>query len=395
MKKEKKKPVLLFASREICYYSADFFMNQMADAFEQMGYPVELCILNLDRDVDRQLAPYVGKSYTAILDINSLLPRAVTDDGALYLDGLDGPFYNYLVDHPFYHHPGLVVPLKNYHVICLDENHVRYTKKYYPQIKSVFFLPLGATKAPLPIPMEKKKESVLFIGTYNCAAEVYREIADLPEALRRDDKELIERMLAEPSLPQEEAFAQLLEERGEQISDTEFAVRMNRMYHVDRYLRNYYREEAIRTLVKHRIPVTVQGNNWEQLKEQESRYFQIQPPVDFSMNFQKIAEYEIVLNVSPLFQAGAHDRIFAAMANGSVCLTDRNVYMDKNFKDGENIVLFSPGHFEELPYLAEELLENKQKREGIAANAEEEFDKKHSWQKRAEQFIDLMEKEQL
>lgn len=75
MDQEKKKPVLLFTSREICYYSADFFMNQMAEAFETLGYPARLCVLDLEKDVDAQLAPYVGNSYTAVLDINSLLPR--------------------------------------------------------------------------------------------------------------------------------------------------------------------------------------------------------------------------------------------------------------------------------------------------------------------------------
>ena len=99
MDQEKKKPVLLFTSREICYYSADFFMNQMAEAFETLGYPARLCVLDLEKDVDAQLAPYVGNSYTAVLDINSLLPRAVMDNGTPYLEQLDAPFYNYLVDH--------------------------------------------------------------------------------------------------------------------------------------------------------------------------------------------------------------------------------------------------------------------------------------------------------
>mgnify|MGYP004474793657 FL=1 len=393
MEQKTKKPVLLFTSREICYYSADFFMNQMADAFETLGYPVRLCVLDLEKDIDAQLAPYVGKSYTAVLDINSLLPRAVVDGGAPYLEQLDAPFYNYLVDHPCYHHPGLMVPLKNYHVLCLDENHVAYAKKYYPHLKSVDFLPLGATKALVPVPPEQKRESVLFIGTYNCADDVYREMNELPEPFRRDDRALIEMMLAEPSIPQEEAFRRLLLERGEELNDAEFAYRMNRMYHVDRYLRNYYREEAIRTLVKGRIPVTVIGNNWEQLKGQESRYFMIQPPVDFSMTFQKIAEYQILLNVSPLFKAGAHDRVFAAMANRTVCLTDRNAYMDACFRDGEDVCLFSLTHMDELPGLAEELLTNRKRREEIAAAAELEFEQKHSWLERTKQFINLMEKE--
>lgn len=146
--------------------------------------------------------------------------------------------------------------------------------------------------------------------------------------------------------------------------------------------------------MRHHIPVTVLGNNWEQLKEQESRYFTIQPPVDFSMTFQKIAEYEVLLNVSPLFKAGVHDRVFAAMANQTVCLTERNGYMERNFKDGGNISLFSLKHMEELPDMAEEFLSNPTRRQEVTAVAQMEFDRKHSWMKRTEQFINLMEKEQ-
>lgn len=390
---KEERPVLLFTSREICYYSADFFISQMAEEFEKAGYPVWVCIVDPAKDLDAQLNPYLGKSYRAIIDINSLLPRMVTDNGERYVDQLDGPFYNYLVDHPFYHHPGLDIPLKNYHVLCIDEYHAAYAKKYYPHLKSVSFLPLGGTKAFVPVAEEKKKETVLFLGTYNCSRDVYEEMKELPQNLYQDDKQVLEMMLEDTELPQETAFRRLLEARGEEISDAEFMIRMNRMYHVDRYLRNYYREEAIRTLVKHKIPVTVMGNNWEQLKTSESVYFAIKPPVDFSITFQMMAEYAVMLNVSPLFKAGAHDRVFGAMANETACLTDRNIYMDKTFEDGKNIMLFSFKEIEALPDIAEELLTNREKRRNIADNAKTEFEQKHSWERRTHQLINIMEKE--
>ena len=395
MDQEKKKPVLLFTSREICYYSADFFMNQMAEAFETLGYPARLCVLDLEKDVDAQLAPYVGNSYTAVLDINSLLPRAVMDNGTPYLEQLDAPFYNYLVDHPFYHHPGLSVPLKNYHVLCLWMKITLPTQKSIIRIWRVCrcFRSVRQRRS-CRFRWSRKKSRCFLSGLITARRMFTREMEELPQGLKADDKALIDIMLADPSISQEEAFRSLLAGRGEELTDAEFAFRMNRMYHVDRYLRNYYREEAIRTLVRHHIPVTVLGNNWEQLKEQESRYFTIQPPVDFSMTFQKIAEYEVLLNVSPLFKAGVHDRVFAAMANQTVCLTERNGYMERNFKDGGNISLFSLKHMEELPDMAEEFLSNPTRRQEVTAAAQMEFDRKHSWLKRTEQFINLMEKEQ-
>lgn len=387
MREKEENMILLFTSREICYYSADFFIYQMEGEFEKQGYPVEVCFVDSEKDLDAQLNPHIGKRYRAIIDINSLLPRMVLDNGEYYLDQLEGPFYNYLVDHPFYHHPGLSIPLKNYHAICIDEYHTAYAKKYYPHLKDVIFLPLGATKALLPVPFEKKKESVLFLGTYNCSDCVYEEMKQLPKDLYLENKQILEMMQADTSLPQEAAYRRLLEERGEEISDEEFAKRMNRLYYADRYLRNYYREEAVKSLVKHKIPVTVMGNNWEQLKTKESPYFEIKPPVDFSMTFQMMAEYAVTLNVSPLFKAGAHDRIFSAMANETACLTDRNIYTDKNFENGKHMMLFSLDRMDELPDMAAELLTNREKRAFITENARMEFEQKHSWEKRTAQFI--------
>lgn len=393
MNETRKKPVLLFTSRDICYYSADFFANQMADAFERAGYPVKMCMLDTEKNLDGQLTSYIGKSYEAILDFNSLLPRMVLDNNERYVDQLDGPFYNYLVDHPFYHHPGLAIPLKNYHAICIDAYHVAYAKKYYPHLKSVSFLPLGATKALSPVAFERKKERVLFIGTYNSSNIVYEEMKALPEDLFRQNKAIIDMMQADPCLPQEKALKRLLEQRGEELTDPEFAIRLNTLYHADRYLRNATREAAIRVLVQHKIPVTVMGNNWTSLGEMKSEYFSIRPPVDFSMTFQKMTEYAVMLNVSPLFKAGAHDRVFAAMANESVCLTDENRYLTQNFKPGEDIACFSFSRLTELPDMAEELLLNRERRRAMTLRALEEFDRKCSWQRRTEEFIKIMKKE--
>ena len=37
-----KEKIIVFSSREICYQSSSFFANQMADAFEDLGFDVNL-----------------------------------------------------------------------------------------------------------------------------------------------------------------------------------------------------------------------------------------------------------------------------------------------------------------------------------------------------------------
>lgn len=69
------------------------------------------------------------------------------DDGTPFLNHIQAPFYNYILDHPVYPHANLSVLLENYHVICIDDDHNKYISKWYPHIKSVHTLSVGAAKA--------------------------------------------------------------------------------------------------------------------------------------------------------------------------------------------------------------------------------------------------------
>ena len=98
----------------------------MEEALESIGCEVEYLELSHD-DVDydclEDLLPEKEERsrYDAILDINSKLPYLTLEDGSPFLDRLNAPFYNWIVDHPLYHHPGLSFPLKNYHVLAIDQ----------------------------------------------------------------------------------------------------------------------------------------------------------------------------------------------------------------------------------------------------------------------------------
>ena len=49
---------------------------------------------------------------------------------------------------------------------------------------------------------------------------------------------------------------------------------------------------------------------------------------------------KITLNVMPWFKNGAHDRVFNAMLNGSVSLTDGSVYLDDEVLCDDNCIKY-------------------------------------------------------
>ena len=373
--RKQKGKILVFSSREICYLSSNFFANQIGAAFEELGYEVTVCELSKEDDLDAKLERYIGQPYRLILDFNSLLPRMVLDDGTPYVDRLAGPFFDYILDHPLFHYQGLSSGVKNLHAIVLDEAQQKYVEKYYEKVASVHMLPLGATRAVYEGTKEPECR-ILFPGTYDRPDKIYEMVDLSPEPLRSYMKELIEMRIEDPILPMEEGFGQLLKTHGEDLPDDKFSLFMNAMYSVDAYIRDYFRKAAVDELVRAKIPVRLVGEGWEKYESCNETYVTREKAVVFGLSFEKIAHADVLLNVSPFFNHGAHDRIFAGMANHCTVLTDQNPYLKRILKDGEQVCMYSLKDIRTLSDYAAELLTNHALCRDIQNNAYVEFKQK-------------------
>lgn len=382
----RKEKVLVFSSREICYSSSNFFAHQLGAAFEELGYVADVCEFAGTEGLDEKLEPLLEEQYRVIVDFNSMLPRMVMEDGIPYLDKLQGPFFDYIVDHPLFHYTGLTRGVKNLHAIVLDEAQREYVEQYYPKVTSVHMLPLGATEAIYE--GEKEQECrILFPGTYDCPDAVYEVVAAAPEPLKSMMKELIERRISEPLIPMEQAFREMLRGQGMELPAEQFALFMNSMYAVDAYVRDYFRKEALDTLLKKHIPVTVIGAGWEKYHYEDESCLKRERGVPFGLSFERIAKSHILLNVAPIFNRGMHDRIPAGMANRSVVLTDGNPYLKSRFTDGRDMCFYSLSQMDTLVERAEGLISDGVERAEIAERAYLEFENNHTWLCRAKQII--------
>lgn len=378
--------VLIFSSREICYSSSNFFAYQLGAAFEELGFTADICELSPEEDLDAKLEPLLGETYRVVVDFNSMLPRMELEDGTPYLDKLNGPFFDYILDHPLFHYTGLTSGVKNLHALVLDEAQAAYVKKYYSKVGSVHMLPLGATKALYE--GEKERECrILFPGTYDSPEAVYEIVTSSPEPICSMMKCLIERRIEEPLVPMEEAFREELVAEEVELTPEQFAVFMNSMYAVDAYVRDYFRKEALDRLLAGGIPVTVMGEGWSKYSYKDDHSLRRERSVPFGLSFERIAKAHILLNVSPIFNRGMHDRIPAGMANRTVVLTDENPYLASMFAEGKEISFYSLERMESLTEQAERLLTEKDLRTEIAENAYQVFETHHTWKHRAKQIL--------
>ena len=381
-----KEKIIVFSSSEICYQSSSFFANQMADAFEDLGFDVQVCEFDEHDDLDAVFQPLYGQKYRLLLDFNSTITRMVEEDGTPVLDKLDGPFFDYILDHPLFHYNCLNADLKNLNGIFLDEAQEAYVKRYYPRVKKTLTMSLGATEA---VTGGKKTETdtVLFMGTYDRPDKIYEMVDLSPEPLRSYMKELIEMRIEDPILPMEEGFGQLLKTHGEDLPDDKFSLFMNAMYSVDAYIRDYFRKAAVDELVRAKIPVRLVGEGWEKYESCNETYVTREKAVVFGLSFEKIAHADVLLNVSPFFNHGAHDRIFAGMANHCTVLTDQNPYLKRILKDGEQVCMYSLKDIRTLSDYAAELLTNHALCRDIQNNAYVEFKQKYTWEEKAKQLL--------
>lgn len=380
--------VLIFTSREICYNSHFFFAHQMGGAFEKLGYEVEYCEFTRESDFDAVLQPHLGQSYKVILDFNSLMPQLAEEDGTPVLDMIDGPFYDYILDHPLFHYNCLSAKAKNFHAILLDEAQEAYVKRYYPGVKSTLLMPLGATEAFAKGKRVDVPDCVLFMGSYDSEEKLYEMIELAPEPIKSLSKQVLERRLEAPTDTMEEIFHEVLRESGMELDDARFALFMNHMYPVDAYVRNHFRRKAIDCLVKYHIPVKIVGEGWEKYRSFDENLVKREIPVEFGLSFEKIAKEHILLNNSPFFNHGAHDRIYAGMANHCAVLSDENPYLKRTLKNRENIMLYSMNDEKSLKDMAEELLTNHAFCKDIQGNAYQEFLQKHTWEKRVQRLLE-------
>lgn len=382
--------ILIFISRILCYESNPFFISKICEQLQEGGFQTEVCEIDLeDVNIEKKLEQYIGKKFSAIIDFNSKLPRLEMDNGEKYLDQIDAPFYNYIVDHPLYHHPVIKIKLKRSNVICIDRKHCSYVKEYYKDIQNVFFMPLGAMSALNVIPYEKRKIDVLFSGTYTKPLKLLKEIK---ESDKSDQLiQFVEALKSNTRKTQEEVLLDMLKQSGKVLSREEFADELNTYYLAEKYVRAYYRDKMIQTLLAHGIEVTIYGYGWEKFESSEKEHLKVYHEVSYPVSLEIIADSKIVLNIMPWFKDGMHDRVVSAMINKAICVSDYSQYVDENFVDKKELILYSLDKLEELPEQIKMLLNNPERAKQISECGYKKVKENYMWKNMIQGYIEKIQ----
>lgn len=404
-----KKHIIILKKGNVCYGSTSYFAERINEEFKKTGISSEIVDINSKEDAERFVQKYERiKEVTDIIDFNTdvfsyifsenyydnynadndaagteCAGGSVKYDRENYIfdiknDSSGGDYvklWHIILDHPLYHNSVLKQPLKNMRVVCLDETHAEYIRKYYSHIKEVIVMPLPADTAKSLVPYNERSRNVLFTGTYTSSENIVAlamrssgdsvEIKNFQTMHKEPAQEFINSMqifnkmagylLENPCETIENAYTfalgDITEEKVLKETAAAFADGLELNFWADMFIRAVIREELLMEMLRNGIDVDIFGHGWEKFVEKcgnveksEGRFkgkMNICGEVDYRQLPELYADTKIALNVLPWFKAGQHDRIALAMCNGCVCVTDESTYLEKKFVDGENIFMYS------------------------------------------------------
>ena len=375
-----------------------YFSRQLAASFEELGHETFMFDLSKPYVSTEKFFRFFEKGNTVLVNFNfhgmSGEEYFLDENDRSMWDALDIPSYNIVVDHPMYYHHFLEMVPKKYHHVSIDRNHDRYMQRFFPEIKRMPFLPLAGTKLnqnKSNVPVEYRKYDVMMVGNY-CAPQTFEKfITRIDDEYTAFYYGMIDDLLANPDRTVEEvAETHLRDELGE-VPEEELKKALAAMTFIDLYVRYTIRGTAVQELADGGIKVHAFGDGWEMVPCRHPENLIVMNNLDSVGCLKKLCQTKISLNVMPWFKDGAHDRIFNSMLNGSVCLTDSSVYLDRILHDGVDSSIYSLKQLDRLPEIAGELLSSPDKMQSIADAGYRLAEADHTWMHRARRMHEWIE----
>ena len=329
------KRLMMFYREDICYDAVNINVDIMAKEFRKLG--VECDIFDIIRDRENAVSQLVESlqkyKYDAAFTCDMIGQQNLTiADGSNLYNSLGIPFFNLIVDPPWYH--VLNSKCKNIYLFVMDRDHIPFVRKYYPHFRDAVFVQHWAEydlyKDCDPDKYAERSYPVTFIGTRVDFKGLSDRIESFPEGYRELVWTAINIILDDRSLSTDRGFELALEDCTK-IPD--FGEDLKRMFsmmgYVEHFVRAYCREELIRNLMGAGVPLHIWGKGWEELDEYAGSNAVAYKPVLYHDVASIYMDSKIVLNVMPWFKNGSDERIAGGMMAGALVCTDHSKFIDK------------------------------------------------------------------
>ena len=313
--------------------------------------------------------------------------------GQNYWDMKQVQLYNIQVDSPIWYRKVLELNIKCMHIVSVDKNHTKLIQKYYPSYPAIF-LPHGGELSPLSeTPYESRDIDILYVGTRELISPPQATLSFFPDNGAEFLQTTFNILLKYPFLAPEQLVDLYFREAGINTDADNYLDCLYAVYYYNVHnVRAYYQEKIISALAEAHFHISLYGTNWEPVIDKYPEYVHPCGNVSPEEYIRLVCNSKISLNIQSWYKEGSHERVYNAMLNGAVCVTDASEYMKRHFKNGENIIFYDLTKLDELVKNVDIILNNPEYAKHIIHNQKQAA--KHStWHDRlnnilSQQFIE-------
>lgn len=411
--------------------SLDAFAKELGAGFEKEGCDVLLVDVNdlhyFQDDLFNRIDEYAACEDTIVIFFNSI---------GMLMDGMDGGNYwnrsgvtcfDILADPPFFYHRAIESDIENVTFICVDEEQSDYINRYYGK-ESDYYKRNGRVRMGLYMPLagvvsdtymerdlqnnrnkddvdrgisydfditaieafNNRKYDVIFTGSIRDYEDIDTQIYNLDDSLQDMWDIVLGYICEDTSLTIERAIRKCMSDYSLRLTDEHVHQIILLFKKMDSVIRAMHRQRVITAIADGGIKIDVFGDGWDFLKNKliHPENLCIHECVSYEESVNIAAQAKISVNVMPWFKTGFHDRIATAMLNGCVSVTDSSSYIDDNYTDGENIVIYKLDNLSELAGNIRTLLENKNNiTYRLAMAGKKKAVQADTWHERAKWFL--------
>lgn len=383
---EGSQPILIYKGENICYNILNIFAEQLGMALANKGKQ----IIYFDSTVDEidKLTEYMYCHFQAVIGVQTFLFSIQMKDEIHYLhEYIYGPKFNFVFDHPVWIYRHLQHHYSDFYVLTLDHNYVRFIEHYY-KIPAFFFPPAGMISCDMGD--FERIYDFTFIGTYGNYWEQVLMMHQMERSKRFMANHFLLLMRKNPNMTAEKALEETLKEYGRSLSDQEFLNLLYELRGVIYCVMNYYRDRVVRCILESGIQVDVFGDSWKQCSLASYSNLICHPSVTAEESIQVLKQSKISLNVMSWHKGGFTERMANIMLAGAVLVTDETSYLEGRF-DENDMISFRLKEYKTLPEKIKYLLNNEEARRNIAQNGKRKTLANHTWEKRAEQLLSILQ----
>lgn len=281
--------------------------------------------------------------------------------------------------------------LTDFYPLFHDRNYISFVNTYYtPTAQCFHFCPAGVLPA-IEDNIPQKKYDITFVGSYRNYRTHLLQLMQYERSIRFFLVHYLNIMKKEPNLTIEAAFDKTLAYDGITLTDKDFASFLFECRISCCCINDYYREKTVLALLSAGIEIHVYGNSWDDAPFASHPQLVRHPGLMFEESIEVMQHSKLSLNLMTFHKDGFTERIANIMLCHSVLLSEKSTYLEENFKDGEEVILFDVNKLDSFVQRVKYLLQNDFWREQIANRGFEKAKAHHQWINRAEQFLNIID----